>query len=388
MTTPMPGAAELFALDPNVAHLNHGSFGAVPLPVSAARRRLLADFDANPTRFVVEQLVERTAHARQRYAEFLGADPDLCALVPNATAGTAIVLNTLRLQPGDEVVITDHGYNAVTLAVSDQAARLGVKVVTAEVDLGLSPQDTVAAIIAATSERTKLVIVDEVSSATAQRHPVGLLAVALRERGIPLFVDAAHSPGMIPAPLSDVDADFWVGNLHKWAFAPGGTALLRVRPEWRERMQPLVVSHHLHEGFPLSIEMQATVDFTIWLAGVEGLSIFRTYGAAAIRQHNTELAAYGQKIIGASLGVRDEHLPYPGDDVSMRIIPLPAGIATEFPAAFALRARISTELATEVAVNPFRGRGYLRVCAQIYNSPADFARLASGLPGLLAQEAA
>lgn len=385
--TPLPGAAQLFTLDPAIAHLNHGSFGAVPLVVRQARARLMAAYDANPTKFVSERLIELTAVARDRYAAFIGADPQGCALVANATAGTAIVLNSLDFAPGDEIVITDHSYNAVTLAVNDVAARLGVNVITAPVGLGSADDATVGAIVSAATERTRLVIVDQVSSATAQRHPVGAIATALRARGIPLLVDAAHSPGMIPAPLSGVDADFWVGNLHKWAFAAGGTALLVVSPAWRDRLRPLVVSHHHHDGFPLNIERQATTDFTVWLAGVEGLTIFRTFGAEAIWRHNVTLAAYGQKTVAKALGVPDELLPHPGANVSMRLVPLPPGTADTYPQASALRTRISDELATEVNVMPFRDRGYLRLSAQIYNTVDDFARLASGLPALLKEAA-
>jgi isopenicillin-N epimerase len=385
--TPLAGAAAQFALDPGVAHLNHGAFGAVPERVRAERLRITAEHDANPTRFVVSELAPRVEAARQRYAAFLGADPELCALVPNATSGTAIALNSLGLGSGDEIVITDHSYNAVTLAVHDQAARFGAKVVTAAVGLGLSTSDSVAAVLAAVTERTRCVIVDAVSSATAQRHPVGALAVALRAMGIPFIVDAAHAPGMLPRPLSGVDPDFWVGNLHKWAFAPGGTALLRVTPAWRDKLRPLAVSHNLPDGFPLHLEMQGTVDYSPWLAGVAGLDLFTEYGEDEIQRHNSEVAAYGQQVIADALEVDPANRPYPGDDVSMRIIPLPAGLVTDYPAAAALRQRIATELRTEVAINPFRGQGWLRVCAQIYNTPADYERLAGALPALLAAAA-
>jgi len=174
------GARELFALDPNVAHLNHGSFGSVAIPVRQERIRLLDEYDANPLRFVTGDLWDRVAGNRSAAAEFLGADPELCALVINATFGVALALNSLRLQPGDEIVITDHSYHAVTLAVEDQIKRFGAKVVVTPVDLGAGAAETVAAITDAVTERTKLVIVDEISSATAQRHPIAELSERLR----------------------------------------------------------------------------------------------------------------------------------------------------------------------------------------------------------------
>jgi isopenicillin-N epimerase len=376
----IPGARDLFVLDPSVSHLNHGAFGAVPTVVREARQRLLDEYDANPLRFVTGELHERTAAARTELATFLGAEPELSALIGNVTQGTSIVLNTLDLREGDEILLTDHSYNAVTLAAHDQVVRRGARVVVAPVDLGRSSDEAITAHV---TERTRLVIVDQISSATAQLHPVGEIAAALRELGVPLLVDAAHAPGMLHHPLEGVDADFWVGNFHKWGYAPPGTALLRVAPQWAERIVPLAVSHSHLVGYPQRVEQQGTRDFTAWLAAPAGLTLFARFGEAEVQRHNEALAAQGQAIVGAALGLDPFELPDPGPGVSMRIIPLPEGVATDFPDAAPLRRRIADELGCEVSVNPWRGRGWLRVCAQIYNSVEDYERLAAGLPALL-----
>lgn len=379
------GAPELFVLDPTVAHLNHGSFGAVPTPVREARQRLLAEYDANPMRFVTGDLQSRVAAAREDFARFLGADPATCALVVNATSGTALVLNSLDLRGGDEIIVTDHSYNAVAQTIDDLVARVGVRKIVAPVDLGATTDETVASVTGRVTERTRLVIVDEVSSATAQRHPVSRLATALRARNVPFLVDAAHTPGMLPRPLTATDPDFWVGNLHKWAFAPSGTALFRASPTWHDKLVPLVVSHAHQSGFPRNVEQQGTRDHTTWLTARVGLTIFERFGEAEIQRHNAELAAYGQRVIGEALDIEPALLPDPGHGVSMRVIPLPDGLASNEADAAALRTRISAELATEVAVNVWRGGGLLRISAQVYNTEAEYDRLAAGLPALLAK---
>ncbi|WP_246001844.1 aminotransferase class V-fold PLP-dependent enzyme [Allorhizocola rhizosphaerae] len=356
----------------------------MPTIARDARRQLLDEHDANPMRMITGDLWERTNAARDECAAFLGAEPSLCAFVNNATYGTALALNSLDLAEGDEIVITDHSYNATTLAVGDAGRRFGAKVVVAPVDLGASAADTVAAVLGRFSERTKLVIVDEVSSATAQRHPIAALTEAVHDVGAPILVDAAHSPGMLRAPLSGVDPDFWVGNMHKWAFAPGGTALFRVSQAWRDRLNPLVVSHFHHNGYPANIEQQGTRDPSTWLAAPVGLTLFERFGETEIQRHNAELAAYGQKVLGAALGVEAGELPDPGQGVSMRIIPLPDRLIPDHQAAMLIRRRIADELATEVAINLWRDRAWLRVSAQIYNSPDEYDRLADRLPAFLA----
>ncbi|MEV4346133.1 aminotransferase class V-fold PLP-dependent enzyme [Actinoplanes sp. NPDC049596] len=380
----IPGARLLFSLDPGVSYLNHGSFGAVPIGVQRAQQRLRDEVDANPMAFYAgEGLMDRVVHTRRHLASFLGADPDGSALVTNTTTGVSLVLQSVRLESADEVLLTDHGYGSVAFAARRQCRRAGATARTVAVPLGASDAEVVSRIKAALRPgKTKLLIVDQIASATAVAFPVREIAAAAHEHDIPVLVDAAHGPGQLPVDVAAIGADFWVGNLHKWAFAPRGTALLAVAPQWRRRIEPLVVSWEQDQGFPLAVEYQGTLDYTPWLAAPSGLFVLRTLGWEAVRAHNAGLAAYGQKVLGEALGVTD--LPHPGHpEVAMRIVPLPAGLATTTPEAHALRAHIAEKLATETQVNAWGGRGLLRLSAQVYNRPEDYDRLAERLPQLL-----
>jgi isopenicillin-N epimerase len=379
---PLAGARLLFSLDPAVSHLNHGSFGAVPLPVQRAQQRLRDEMEANPIRFFIPGLNDRVAHARRYLGAFVGADPDGCALVRNATTGASIVLGSLGLTAGDEIVRTDHGYGAISLAATRIGRETGA--VNRVVALPLTPRDdeVVAAVRAAVSSRTRLVILDQITSPTARVFPVRAVAAALRGTGVPLFVDAAHAPGVLDDP---VDVDFWVGNLHKWAYAPRGTAVLYVAPKWRDTVRPLVVSWRDEEGFPACLEYAGSDDYTGWLAAPVGVYVQRSLGVEAVRTHNAALAAYAQQVVGDALGLSPADLPEPGGDVPlpMRIVPLPPGVATDEASAIALRRRISDELQTEVAIVPWQGRGLLRLSSQVYNRAEEYERFAERLPAFL-----
>ncbi|WP_428961459.1 aminotransferase class V-fold PLP-dependent enzyme [Micromonospora fluostatini] len=384
---PIPGARLLFSLDPAVSHLNHGAFGAVPIGVQRAQQRLRDEMEANPLRFFSRGLADRVAHARRHLATFLDADPEGTALVGNTTTGVAVVLQSLGLRPGDEVVSTDHGYGAVALSIARECRRAGATSRVLSVPL-TAPDAEVVRILRAGLRpgRTRLLVVDQVSSPTARLLPVAAITAAAREHGVPVLVDAAHVPGMLPVSVRDVAADFWVGNLHKWAYAPRGTAVLVVAGPWRERTEPLVVSWEQESGFPARLEWQATLDYTSWLAAPVGLFTLRNLGVQRVRAHNTALAAYGQRVVGDALGVAPTALPDPGGPgVAMRVVPLPDGLATTVDAARALRNRIADRLATEVSVSAWNGRGWLRLCGQVYNTPAEYERLAAHLPALLAQ---
>ena len=384
---PIPGARLLFSLDPSVSHLNHGSFGAVPIAVQRAQQRLRDEMEANPLRFFTQGLVDRIAHARRHLAAFLGADPDGTTLVGNATAGAAVVLQSLALRPGDEIVTTDHGYGAVALSVARECARTGAVSRTLPVPLTTTDEEVVEIIRDGLRPgRTRLLIVDQLTSPTARLFPTAAIVAVAREQGVPVLVDAAHAPGMLPATVASVGADFWVGNLHKWAYAPRGTAALVVTPQWREKIQPLVVSWEQDSGFPVRVEWQATLDYTGWLAAPVGLFTLRSLGVDRVRAHNAALAAYGQRVVGDALGVAPERLPEPGGPaVAMRLVPLPPGVATTLDAARELRTRIAERLSAEVSIAGWNGRGYLRLCGQVYNTPDEYDRLAVRLPTLLAQ---
>lgn len=379
----------LFSLDPAVAHLNHGSFGAVPIPVQLAQQRLRDEMDANPMAFFSRGLRDRLAQARGRVAAFLGADADGTALAVNATAATQMVLGSLGLGAGDEVLLTDHGYGAVRLQVERLARVAGVLPRVVPIPLMADDDEIVATLTGVVHPgRTRLAIVDHITSPTARLFPVARIAAALRERGVAVLVDGAHAPGMLALDVPAIGADFWLGNLHKWAFAPRPTAALVVAPERRAAMQPLVVSWRQNDGFPMAVEFAGTLDYTAWLAAPAAIDLFEELDPDAVRRHNADLAAHAQRAIASALEVDPATLPFPSPQpstVSMRLIPLPPGLADDATRASDLRLRIAADLGCEVALDTWQGRGVLRVSAQIYNRTEDYARLADGLRALVGQ---
>jgi isopenicillin-N epimerase len=207
------------------------------------------------------------------------------------------------------------------------------------------------------------------------------IVAALHERGVVTIVDAAHSPGSRLLNVAEIGADFWTGNFHKWPSAPRPCAALAVNDEWRPRTEPLVASFGLENGFPASFAWQGTDDYTAYLCLEPALRELESFGWDALWHHNDELAAFAGKLVADALGV-EPALP-PTAQGPMSLVPLPDGVVTDDAAARAFIERVSKELNVEVAANPFRGQGYLRLSAHAYNDVADYEVLAKGLPGLL-----
>ncbi|MFJ9772111.1 aminotransferase class V-fold PLP-dependent enzyme [Kitasatospora sp. NPDC101157] len=376
---PLPAAEGLFSVSPHAAHLNHGSFGAVPLPVQRAQEALRAEHERDPDLFFAD-LPDRIAAARRRIAADLATDPDRLAMVSNVTEAAAIALDSIPFAPGDRILVTDHGYGAVTQAAARRAAEAGAELVVAELPVDAPDERAVReAVLAAVDGRTTVAVLDRITSPTARAVASPALVAELRERGVTTLVDGAHAPGMLPDPV-DPNADFWFGNLHKWAFAPRATGVLSVRPEWTARVRPLALSWEHHRGFPYSVEWRGTCDYTPWLAAPAGFELLRELGTEAVAAHNSSLAAYGQRALVERAGLRA--LPAtPG--VWMRSVRLPEGRFETEESARALVAGVWQRLGVRVAVRPWAGGGVLRVSAQLYNRAAEYERLADGLAEVL-----
>ena len=377
-----PDVRALWPLERTVAHLNHGSYGAVPLPVLDEQQSWRDRMECNPVRFFTRELPDALGQARAEVATFLGAAPEGIAFVPNATTAVSTVLAALPLSPPDALLVTDHAYGAVRIAAARAARRTGARLDTVHVPLEADESEAAAAVLAAVGADTRVAVLDQVTSPTARRLPLERIVPALQERGVAVLVDGAHAPGMLSLELDRLGADYWVGNLHKWALAPRGTAILHAHPRRRGDLLPLVASWREPLGFPEAFDDTGTADQTAWLSAPRALRLLDKLGLDRLRRHNVELAVAGQREVATALGLDATELPR-DPAVSMQVVPLPERLATDDDSAAALQARIADEIGVEVAVTTWAGRGFLRLSAQAYNAPADYRRLATDLPALL-----
>jgi isopenicillin-N epimerase len=386
-----------WVLDPGIDYLNHGSFGACPLPVLEFQAEIRRRMEREPFRFLARDLTPLLDGAREELGCFVGASADDLAFVPNATTGVNTVLRALRLAAGDELLTTDHAYNACRNALAFAAERAGARVVTAPVPFPLGREDEVVeAVLARVSSRTRLALLDHVTSATAVIFPIRRLVLELRHAGVETLVDGAHAPGMVPLDLDALGAGFYTGNAHKWLCAPKGAAFLHVRRDLQEDLHPLSISHG-HDAvrpgrsrFRLEFDWTGTQDPSPWLAIPEAIRFLGGLlpgGWTEVMARNHDLCLSARDIVAAALGVA----PGCPDSMtgSMASIPLPrprpgsaaagAADADEIMDLFFQHHRIETWLFPW----PCAGGLLLRVSAQLYNDEAQFRRLAEAARQLL-----
>lgn len=373
-----PAQLEAFGLDPAVLHLNHGSFGVAPVVVRQAAAAWRERAERNPHRFNRVEVRGLIAAARECAAGFLGIDPSRAAWVRNVSEGASAVLGSLELRPGDELVISTHGYGAVRKALDHHATRSGARVIEAAYPVGAGEDVIVSAYAAVCSARTRLVVVDRITSPTATVVPVAAVAGAVGS-GTTVLVDAAHAPGQLPDDIAALGADHWVGNLHKWAYTPRGSAILWSRP--RADVTPTVLSWQLEDGYAAAFDYPGTWDYSGWLAAADGLAYWQALGGWDTVARLAELVADGQRRVAEALGVALDLLPaVPAP--AMRLVPLPAGVLTSADQVDLFYEALSQQR-VEVAPMYFGGVGYLRIAAAPYNTPDDYDRLADTVLELL-----
>ncbi len=375
-----PALRRHFLLEDGIAFLNHGSFGATPRPVLAAQDDWRRRMEAQPVRFMVRELPRLLRHAAADLAAFLGAAGDDLVFVDNATTGVNAVLRSLDLVPGDEVLVTDHGYPAVRNAARYVCERSGARLVEARLPFPATGAAAIeAAVAAALTARTRLAIFDAVTSPTAIVLPVAALARRCRAAGVRVLIDAAHAPGMLDLDLPGLGADWVAGNAHKWLFAPKGCGFLWADRAAQGELHPTVISHGLGKGFTAEFDWTGTRDPSAWLAVGAALDFYRAMGDGNLRARNHALAVDAAALLAAAWGT--EAAAPPDMLGSMAAVRLPGGAEATAAGAAVAHDVLWDGHRIEAPVHAVAGALWLRVSAQIYNDIAEYRRLAEAVLG-------
>lgn len=365
------------------AFLNHGSFGACPKVVLAEQARIRSRMEAQPDAFFRNEIFPREGLTSLRaaageLAAFVGAEPRNVAFVENATVGIQAVLHSVALAPGDEILITDHTYNAVRLMVEARCAETGAVPRVVRIPIPTTEDEILDAVRRSLTPAVRLAIVDHITSPTALVLPLERIIPALRSVGARVLVDAAHAVGQIPVSVRAVGADWYVSNCHKWLFAPRGTALLHASDEVAAMTRPPVVSHFAGMGFPQSFDWIGTRDYTAWLSVPAALRFHADLDPSAVRTYQAHLLDRATELL-VPMGI--EPVAPRALCAAMRSFVLPLRRpAVAADAESFMRNLWEADRIQAMAV-AFGERLLLRISAHAYVDEEDVRRLASALGG-------
>jgi isopenicillin-N epimerase len=367
-----PRLRRRFLLEPGTTFLNHGSFGTTPRAVLAAAARWRRRLEANPDRFMRHVLPVELRKAAARLAGFLHVDSKDLGFVENATSGTNAVLRSLRLRPGDEIVSTSHGYNAVRQCIRFVCERTGAKSVEMGMGLPVYNFDSFFHELKKRIHRkTRLLVIDHITSPTGLILPVRRIARLARERGVPVLVDGAHAPGQIPLEIGSLGVDWYAGNCHKWLFAPKGCGFLWARPGAQASLHPLQISHGYGKGLADEFDWPGTRDFSAWLAVPEGIAFLRAFGASKVMGRNHRLAAGWARRLSEAWGTPVDGPPELHG--AMATVRLPRRLQGASPARLA--SALLARQRTVAAITTVNGALWARMSAQIYSAEHDWQSL-------------
>jgi isopenicillin-N epimerase len=381
---PLPDLAAQFQLRPDVAFLNHGSFGACPTPVFETYQRWQRELEQQPVEFIGRRMPGLLAEARAALAEYLGAQPANLVFVPNATHGVNIVARSLALAPGDQVLATNHEYGAVDRTWRFICGERGAEYINQPIALPTSdPAEVVDQLWAGVTPRTRVIAISHITSPTALTFPVAEICRRARAAGIITVIDGAHAPGQIELDMEALGADFYTGNCHKWMSAPKGSAFLHARPEMQALLKPLIVSWGYESRTPSGSNFQdifgwtGTADPSAYLSVPAAIAFQREHGWPEVRAACHTLLLETSDRISELTGME----PISPDTTTwwtqLRAIPLPLCDAA------AMQRRLYDEFQVEVPFIDWNGRQFVRVSVQAYTTPTHVDQLVEGLRKLL-----
>ncbi len=383
--------AQHWTIDPSVVFLNHGSFGATPRVIQEAQTALRARMEKNPMQFFLRDLEGLLDEARASLGAFVSAAPRDLVFVPNATTGVNAVLRSRRFQAGDELLTTDHEYNACKNVLDYVAAEHGARVVVAHVPFPLASEDeAIAAVVARVTDRTRLLLIDHVTSPTGLVMPIARIAAAVSARGVDVLVDGAHAPGMVDLSLESLapHVAYYTANCHKWLCTPKGAAFLWVRKDKQDEVRPHVISHGANtprkdrSRYVVEFDWVGTTDPTPALCIAPSIDFLKKLDPN-FRATNRALALEARKILCDALGVA---IPAPESMIgSLASVPLPDAPHTRpsdrpLPPFIGdiLQVDLFEKHRIEVPVFPWPAppKRLIRVSAQLYNTRDQYEHLA------------
>lgn len=375
---------ERFLLNSQITFLNHGSFGACPKPVFERYQQLQRELEADPVYFIQKRLPVLLKEAKLPLAEFLGCHADDFFFTPNPTFAVNTIMRSLKLEPGDEILSTNHEYGAMDRTWNFYCKKTGAKYIRQPITLPVvSKEQLIEDFWKGYTSKTKVVFLNQISSATALIFPVKEICDKAQQLGLITIVDGAHVPGHIDLHINELNPDFYTGTLHKWMLAPKGSSFLYVKKEFQEDIDPLVVSWGYESLFPSESrfldyhEYQGTNDHSAYLCTPEVIRFLKDNHWETIAENCKNVVRSNYERFCTLLGTQ------PICPISDVFLGQMASIPVNTNKPTALKDKLYESYAIQIPVMPLNDAVYLRFSVNAYNSQSDLDKLYEALRDII-----
>ena len=371
-----------FFLDPDITFLNHGSFGACAKPVYEDLLNWQLQMEREPVKFFEDTIFDALKKSRQVLGNYINCPADDLVYFPNPTTAINAAARSLKLEPGDEVLSTNHIYGALDRTWKYICNKNEAEFVKADIPFPIQSKDEfLNSFFAAVTSKTRVIFLSHITSMTAMIFPVEEVVEFARENNILSIIDGAHVPGHIPLNINTLNPDIYTGACHKWMCSPKGTSFLYVKKELQENIHPLVVSWGWESENPSDSQF---LDWHEW-QGTRDMSAFLTIPEAVKFMDDNDWPNVSRKCRKMVIQTRNQLLNYlnisppcPDDWLGqMASIPMP------FNDAFEIKNALLNKYHIQVPIFTWEGKVYLRYSIQAYNSESDLEKLLSAIKELL-----
>jgi isopenicillin-N epimerase len=373
-----------FLLNPNITFLNHGSFGACPKPIFEELKRFQLELESDPVDFIQRKQTHYLKTARESLAEFVGCNAKDLFFTANPTFAINVIMRSIKLNEGDEILSTNHEYGAMDRTWNFYCKKSGAKYIRQEISLPIvSKEQIIDEFWKGYNKNTKVVFLNQMSSATALIFPVKEICAKAKDLGLITIIDGAHVPGHIDLNIVDLNPDYYTGTLHKWMLAPKGSSFLYVRPKLQKDLEPLVVSwgyESLSPGESQFLdyhELQGTRDVSAFLCTPKVV--------AFLEQNNWKDVSFRCKQI-----VLDNYKRFcdllntkPLCPITTEFLGQMASVPINTDRPSELKELLFSKYKIQIPVMPLNGNYYIRYSINAYNSQADLDVLYQALKDIV-----
>lgn len=376
----------LFQLDDSITFLNHGSFGACPKPIFEEYQRLQKELELDPVNFITKKQPEYLKVARKSLSEFLGSHYNDLYFVPNPTFAINTIMRSLNLNPGDEILATNHEYGAMDRTWNFYSKKSGIKYVRQPISLPITSKEQILEEFwKGYSSNTKVIFLNHFSSATALIFPVKEICDKAQELGLITIIDGAHVPGHIDLNLTELNPDYYTGTLHKWMLAPKGSSFLYVKNEFQADLEPLIVSWGYESLFPGESqfidyhEFRGTEDLSAYLSTPKVIEFLKENNWQQVSEKCKKLVAENYARFCNLLNTQ------PICPINNEFLGQMASIPIRTSKPLELKEVLYNQYKIQIPVMPLNNQIYIRYSINAYNSQEDLDILYSALEDIIAK---
>lgn len=374
-----------FLLNPDITFLNNGSFGSCPKVVFAEYQRWQRVLEFQPVDFFANELFPNLLKNRDALAKFIHCDSEDLILTTNATYAVNTIIRSLDLKQGDEVLTTNHEYGACINAWKFWAQEKGFKLKYVDLELPFEDETSLVKGFEETiTSNTKVMFFSEITSQTAQLLPAKELCKLARKNEIISVVDAAHAVGQLNISLKEKNPDFYFSNIHKWLYAPKGTAFLYTRKNMQTLVKPLITGWGWQQMSDFSSgnsyvdanQYYGTADLSSYLTIIKALEFYKANQVEILKKKCNDLLKETLIQAESITGLSSLYSNFP-EDLQLGVFELPAKYKSS-----ELKKILYEKYKIEIPVINWSEKILVRISVQIYNNKEDLKELLKALKKL------